>query len=208
MRAFRVCVVIVGAALLMATSAEAAAIQWTTGLGANFHWYWWSFGAQSFDPHLADNVPLDPDGPGGNAPLTGYTSYLGTITSAEEQIFINNHPDNPRVAYWIAASDAAVEGVWRWVAGPEIGQLVPLTGPGQNWCQGEPNDFPPSGGEDAAVSNWCSNGPWGNGGWNDLNVTSQNRYLIEWSPTAVPEPGTLVLLSTGIAAVIRSRRRR
>jgi hypothetical protein len=206
----------VAAAFLAATSAEAAAIQWNSGPGANMHWYWWSFGAQAFNPHLADGVPLDPDGPGGADPLSGYMSYLGTITSAEEQAFINNHPDNPgrnntQGFYWIAASDAAVEGTWRWVAGPETGQLIPTVGPGQNWCAGEPNDFIPSGGEDAAVANWCSDGLWGAGGWNDLNVSSQNRYLIEWSPVganAVPEPATLLLVSTGVAAMVRRRQRR
>jgi hypothetical protein len=207
MRTFRLSAVIVVAALLAAGSAEASAMQWTSGPGANNHWYWWSFGAETFNSALifADNVPLDPDGPGGNPPLAGYDSYLVTITSAEEQAFINSHPDNGDFLYWIAASDAAVEGTWRWVAGPETGQLMPPSGPGYSgWCQGEPNDF--LGGEDAAVANWCQGGEW-----NDLSVTSQNRYGIEWAlvdAAAIPEPGTLVLLSTGAALFLRSRRRR
>ena len=75
-------------------------------------------GVQTFDNALifADNVPLDPDGPGGNPPLTGYDSYLMTITTREEQAFVNAHPDNSGFRFWIALSDAAAEGTFRWVA--------------------------------------------------------------------------------------------
>ena len=199
--------IVLAAALLAAPSVEAAAIQWTSGPGANGHWYWWSFGQQAFSPSLGTGVALDPDGPGGAAPLAGYTSYLMTITSADEQAFVNAHPDNPIAPYWIAASDAVVEGTWRWVAGPETGQTLPPSGPGFNgWCPGEPNDV---GNEDAAVANWC-----GGGLWNDVPADGRFTalYGIEWSPItsgpAVPEPGTLALLSTGAAAFLRSRRRR
>lgn len=184
--------------MFAAAPCEAAAIQWTTGDGANGHWYWFSFGAQNFDDALvfADNVSLDPDGPGGNPPLTGYDSYLMTLTTGEEQAFVNAHPDNTGFKFWIALSDANVEGTFRWTTGPETGQLLGAS----NWCPGEPLDI---GSDDYVVANFC-----GAGGWNDFPKTSLNRYGIEWSPiqtSAVPEPGTLVLLATG-AALWRRRR--
>ena len=186
--------------LRIATASEAAAIQWTTGDGANGHWYWFGFGAETFNSSLvfADNVPLDPDGPAGNAPLSGYDSYLVTITTRAEQAFVNAHPDNTGFRYWIALSDAAVEGTFKWVAGPETGQLVGDT----NWCAGEPMDI---GSDDFVLANFCAGG-----GWNDFPAGSLNRYGIEWSPVstaAVPEPGTLALLATGLALSRRRRRR-
>ena len=62
------------------------------------------------------------------ATLGGYTGYLATSTSAAENTFLTNLTlahvttgwNNNTV--WLAGSDAAVEGVWRWVAGPEAGQ--------------------------------------------------------------------------------------
>src|SRR5688572_9344132 len=51
----------------------------------------------------------------------GIPGHLATITSAEENAFLC--ATFPSRTAWIAASDAAVEGEWRWVAGPEAGQL-------------------------------------------------------------------------------------
>jgi len=46
----------------------------------------------------------------------GLQGYLATITSAEENLFISLKTLGTG---WIGASDAAVEGEWRWVTGPE-----------------------------------------------------------------------------------------
>jgi hypothetical protein len=53
----------------------------------------------------------------------GASGHLVTITSASENDFIVNTFLRPASAdfAWIAGSDAASEGVWRWVAGPEAG---------------------------------------------------------------------------------------
>ena len=50
--------------------------------------------------------------------FAGVTGYLVTITSAEENAFVASRiPGASNV--WIGASDAGVEGDWRWVTGPE-----------------------------------------------------------------------------------------
>jgi PKD repeat protein len=46
----------------------------------------------------------------------GLQGYLATITSAVENAFIQQKTQG---VGWIGASDAAVEGEWRWVTGPE-----------------------------------------------------------------------------------------
>ena len=46
----------------------------------------------------------------------GLRGYLATITSQEENDFINTKTSS---VGWIGASDEAVEGDWRWVTGPE-----------------------------------------------------------------------------------------
>ena len=59
----------------------------------------------------------------------GLTGYLVTITSTDEQTFLTNLVANNVTtgwdgkSAWIAASDANSEGSWKWVAGPEAGQL-------------------------------------------------------------------------------------
>ena len=64
----------------------------------------------------------------------GATGYLATILDAGENTFITNLISGPA---WIGLSDAAVEGEWRWVDGPEAGDLAVYT----NWSAGEPNDY-------------------------------------------------------------------
>ena len=121
----------------------------------------------------------------------GMTGYLTTITSAAEQRFLNslNWFD---ADLWIGASDAATEGEWRWVGGPEAGDLVD----GAFWARGEPNDY--GRGEDYAAGWWSGNA------WNDLpnRFGSVRGYVVEYSADmpAVPLPGGLPLLLTSLAA--------
>lgn len=67
--------------------------------------------------------------------------HLVTITSAEEEAFVVD-TFVPTNQFWLGASDAAVEGEWRWVAGPESGQLFwkgDSNGTGSGYAHWSPN---------------------------------------------------------------------
>lgn len=125
----------------------------------------------------------------------GVPGHLVTITSKAEQDFLaRTFPTN--FPMWMGASDAAVEGEWRWVAGPEAGELFwrtestwpyPTVGTAfgfESWgrdLQGryyEPNNIdntdvrPTGSGEDFATFSLrqsISNGSWVYSAyWNDL----------------------------------------
>ncbi|MGJ5176990.1 tandem-95 repeat protein [Bradyrhizobium oligotrophicum] len=106
-------------------------------------------------------------------------AYLVTITSASENAFVQNLAPLYYQYSWIGASDAAQEGTWRWVTGPEAGQIVTYG----NWNIGEPNDW---GGEDYALFTRIFGG-----GWNDADGTSAvpghdwdyAGYVAEWGGT-------------------------
>ena len=117
-----------------------------------------------------------------NVSFKGKTGYLVTITSENENNFINNNISGSNI--WVALNDVSTEGTWIIDAGPENGTIIKtangqLTGniDGQynNWCSGEPNNS--SGIEDHAVTKW-------NGGtcWNDVTGTSTvGGYILEIS---------------------------
>jgi hypothetical protein len=117
----------------------------------------------------------------------GMQGYLVTITSAEENAFISS-----KVAAdsWLGGSDAAEDGVWRWVTGPEgeknsgagtifyldpDTETVPSGGqPGyDNFNSGEPNGH--NGGESYSQMYASS------GRWNDLSGSAtQTAYVVEF----------------------------
>lgn len=123
----------------------------------------------------------------------GLQGYLATVTSQGENDFIKL---KTKGVGWIGASDAAKEGEWRWVTGPEgkgdggKGQLFYITGSGPyqgsytNWNSGEPNNV--NGGENYAHITVFSNNPSGSYKWNDLpdsggqDEYASKGYLIEF----------------------------
>lgn len=147
----------------------------------------------------------------------GIPGHLATITSQAEQDFLNAKFASLGVQYlddfWLGASDAAVEGEWRWVAGPESGQLFWVgdqTGAAfgfQDWGRVpvedgvlvEPNNWDGSGvnGEDFAYVSFRGKDAQQQlrrPRWNDVANGDPNvpRYaLVEFSP--VPEPSTASL---------------
>ena len=82
----------------------------------------------------------------------GLQGYLATIRSKEEQDFIYTKTEGTG---WIGGSDAAQEGTWKWVVGPDAGVVFwsgnagggPVNGEYSHWGSGEPNN---SGDEDYA----------------------------------------------------------
>lgn len=59
--------------------------------------------------------------------------HLVTITSQEEQDFVNDYVKNGnRINYWLGATDEKVEGEWEWVSGESFEY--------ENWHSGEPSN--------------------------------------------------------------------
>ena len=115
----------------------------------------------------------------------GLQGYLATFTSQEESDFAGSQISG---AGWIGGSDAAVEGEWRWVTGPEAGTVFwngLANGSTPNfafWNNGEPNN---QGNEDYAHITDNSTGMPGS--WNDLSNTGAGSgayqpkgYVVEY----------------------------
>jgi hypothetical protein len=171
----------------------------------------------------------------------GVPGHLATITSQAEQDFVLKHlkelgrsPVRSTEKFWIAASDAAVEGEWRWVAGPEAGQQFwrgsvdfrgHVTGQSfgyHNWLKSsigsyflEPNNAPmdrrrnPDGEDYLALylSSYQTPQP---SYWNDvIGLDDQDAYsprvaIVEFS---VPEPSSGALIAgAGFVLVTACRR--
>jgi LruC domain-containing protein len=143
----------------------------------------------------------------------GQTGYLVTITSQDEQNFINANV--PVSNIWFALSDVGLEGRWRIDAGPESGTLVwtasanvnnsttgtyssaGTTAPGQftAWAPSEPNNADGMIGEDHAVTKWS-----GANNWNDLrdgNTAQVGGYVVEFGTWTDPADQTFTDFSTG-----------
>ena len=172
----------------------------------------------------------------------GIPGHLATITSQAEQDFVLKYfkepgrsPFRSNDKFWIAASDAAVEGEWRWVAGPEAGQQFwqgsvdfrgYVTGQSfgyQNWPKSsigsyfyEPNNQPmnrrlnPEGEDYLALSltRYESSRPsyWNDViGLDDYDDFSPRLAIVEFS---VPEPSSVALIAgAGLMLVAACRRR-
>ncbi len=143
----------------------------------------------------------------------GYTGYLVTVTSSAESEYII-----PRLegSSWMGSSDAANEGDWRWVTGPEgeanggagtafwsgaIGGN-PVGGAYANWSVGnEPNDM---GDEDCGQ--FLAGGE-SEGTWNDLPCESEATlpgYVVEYgeeTPIAIATKTIAVTVNANTAEV-------
>lgn len=112
--------------------------------------------------------------------LGGVNGRLVTILSADENTYVSSTVALG-LQYWIGASDAAVEGDWRWLSTNQqfwSGTFTggPVGGLYNGWGINQPDNalFVPEG-EDAAVSNWLSFA----GVWNDLSRTDVTGSVIE-----------------------------
>lgn len=105
--------------------------------------------------------------------------HLATITSQEENDVVFGLLT---ATSWLGGSDNEVEGVWRWVEGPEAGEQFwqglaggsAVNGAYTNWAPGEPNQFfGPGNPENYAHLR-------ADGLWNDLPASDTLNYIIEW----------------------------
>jgi hypothetical protein len=123
--------------------------------------------------------------------LNGAAGYLPNIPTDQENEFIKNNVDAANI--WIGASDAAVEGVWRWMDGPEAGiqfwqggtaaQGGIVTGPFNYaaWAVNQPDNAGKA--EHYGSTNFRTT----RGAWNDLPLNGAgivSGYLVEYSEPA------------------------
>lgn len=193
-------------------SAAAQPVVWSSMVGGNDHAYEFIAGPTSWSAAQAAAASLTHDGQSG---------YLATIASAAENDFLlASFGGSASGSAWIGASDSALEGEWRWVAGPETGvqfwqgdEAGTVTPPLDfaNWGGTEPNDFPSGDptNEDFAVfalvalSGFILAGDWAdaNDGGTNANIVG---YLVEFDPVpATPAlgPGGLTLVSAALLAL-------
>lgn len=115
----------------------------------------------------------------------GLQGYLATITSADEAQLSGEQAAG---AGWIGGSDEQVEGVWRWMTGPEANTIFwngGVNGTTPNyafWNNGEPNNF-----GDENYAHITAPGVGISGSWNDLTNTGSasgdyqpKGYIVEY----------------------------
>ncbi len=129
--------------------------------------------------------------------LNGLSGYLANITSEAEHQFLKEKTNQ---VGWIGGTDKDTEGVYRWMDGPEAGQVFYRANGSRRgvysvlqadnttslsmfnyFSDGEPNDW--NGGEDLVEFGFGTNGTIG-ASWNDCtNTCNRTRYIIEYGET-------------------------
>jgi hypothetical protein len=124
---------------------------------------------------------------------------LATITSADEQAFIESLLEDIIGEYWLGGyqypldtKDASAN--WTWVTGESWSYT--------NWFEGEPNDNGGPGREQHLAMWDTDNWQWNDQAWLP-NITG---YIAE-STAPVPEPTTMLLLSSGLIGLAGFRRK-
>ena len=131
----------------------------------------------------------------------GQTGYLLTITSQDEQNFVQSNVPGNNILF--SLTDVGQEGVWRIDAGPENGTIIKTSNSGgnvagryNNWCSGEPNNW--GSGENYAVTKWG-----GGNCWNDFGPPASSfpgsisGYVVEFGTWSDPSNQNFTDFFTG-----------
>jgi len=201
------------------TASQAAPVQWLESAGGNGHWY-------DYVPAISIFAPVSLEAARSAATSSshmGQAGYLASITSAAEQSFIQSSFGfmvgfGATGTAWLGASDADVEGQWRWMDGPQAGELVGYT----DWLVGHPLESPGFEAYDYLVLhiNAVVAGEPVKFGWASSPSGGAFGYVVEYGagrtddgPHDVPEPASgslavIALAAAGVAARRTGGRRR
>ena len=170
----------------IAGMANGTPIQWEITAGGNGHWYDAVDNEVTWDQANTDVQSMT---------YNGLQGHLATLTSEAENTFVWNNFS--KIGYWLGGyqtdKNAEPDGHWAWVTGEEWGWT--------NWRSGEPNND--QGTEDHLQFDWQVGQVW-----NDFyNDRTSGGYIVEYESAPVPEPATLLLFGSGLAALTTLRRR-
>ncbi|MEX2207251.1 MAG: PEP-CTERM sorting domain-containing protein [Myxococcota bacterium] len=208
---------VVGALWLLASQGFATPVVWSTASGGNGHTYefirlesaatWDQANAEADDSTLDD----------------GSVGYLATVTSAEEQAFIQSAVlpsfGVNKNQVWIGGrqdpegspSAATAAAGWQWIVNVEI---APESWSYTNWLtENEPSNEGDI--DERFLTMWVHYYEAGQdlrGKWNDEKDLSPSTaqiigMIVEWSVPSVPEPSTAALSALGVALLALYRRR-
>lgn len=182
------------AALCLAAALPAQTIQWTSGTGANGHYYQLVAVASGGTWTAANTAAQNAGG------------YLATLTSVEENTFVYDHLASLDASVWFidgagnsqgpALGGFESGGTWSWTTGE--------TWSFTNWSPGEPNNF---GGNEHYLE-FFGSGSSIAPKWNDIPDNSPIKgYLVEYDAAPIPEPAPAAALLS-LAALGLARRNR
>lgn len=128
----------------------------------------------------------------------GVNGYLANITTSAEHAYVRNFT---ATGSWLGGSDAALEGDWKWNAGPENNTAfwsgdvngAVVGGAFIDWQTGQPDNF--SSIENCLEMRFVSSG----NSWNDESCTSSRGYLIEYGGATLPQLDTAQISVTVIS---------
>jgi len=202
---------------LFAPESFATPVVWSIESGGNGHSY-------EFRP-LAYTVSWSEANAAAEAMSLGdeSVSYLATVTSAEEQAFVQRAvlPACPgcvnKNQVWIGGrqdpegSTPSPSAGWRWIVNTEV---APESWSYTNWLsENEPSNEGQI--DERFLTMWVHYYQTGQdlrGKWNDEKLVSPTTarvigMIVEWSAPGVPEPATGALTALGIALLALRRRR-
>ena len=127
--------------------------------------------------------------------LNGVSGQMVTIGSSYENELVWSLARNLNSNVWLGASDAGVEGTWRWNTGATASSTFWVgtstgtlqTGAYANWVSGDPND---SGGNEDYLSMSVTAGQW-----NDVIGTNARYYIVEFDASEVLSNVTYTITS-------------